>query len=294
MTLAAKLLVCQQRVDQLLNKKLPKADNPHEPAAQAMRYVCLNGGKRLRPFLAYLVADLFGKEWLDVDFIATAIEMIHCYSLVHDDLPAMDNDNLRRGLPTCHRRFDEATAILAGDALLTLAFAELSHKNACPDKALQCKIIHLIAQKAGSQGMVKGQILDLSAEQPHFNEDQLIAMHNAKTGALIEAVVQSAAWICGANDRESNTLTQYARHIGLAFQVVDDILDTIGNTQQMGKQAGQDHHNNMCTFVTLLGVAKAQDFAKQTVDHALTALMNCPGDTHLLEALAQYILKRNS
>lgn len=293
-TLDTLISKCQAHIEPLLRKALPPLTEQSHEATCAMHYACLNGGKRIRPLLAFLIAELFERHWSEVDPLAICIEMIHCYSLIHDDLPAMDNDDLRRGLPTCHKRFGEATAILAGDALLTLAFEVLSHDDSFQDKALQCRIIHTIAKRAGTQGMVTGQVLDLSAAQRHYNLEQLIEMHRAKTGALIEAVVQCAAWICGATLPEKLALDCYAQNLGLAFQVQDDLLDAIGDSKVMGKQAGQDVKNETCTFVTLLGVEKTREFAQNCINNALNSIA-CFGERNQrLKELAMYIVKRTT
>jgi geranylgeranyl pyrophosphate synthase len=285
---------CEQRVQHLLRSYLPHNRHDSNSDTQAMNYACLNGGKRLRPLLAYIVADIFEFDWEAIDPLATAIEMIHCYSLVHDDLPAMDNDDLRRGLPTCHKRYGEATAILSGDALLTLAFEILSHEESFCDKNIQCKIINHIAKKAGTNGMVKGQILDLSKDQKYFNLDQLIEMHRAKTGALIEAVVQCAAWICSASTEQQSYLAEFSKNLGLAFQIQDDLLDAIGDSKKMGKHSGQDAKNQTCTFVTLLGIDKTKLYAKQTIDKALKSIEPFGKKATHLNELALYIIKRTA
>lgn len=285
---------CQQRINPLLTRYLPVVTENNDMATHAMHYACLNGGKRLRPLLAYLIADFFEQNWQCVDPLAAAIEMIHCYSLIHDDLPAMDNDDLRRGLPTCHKRYGEATAILAGDALLTLAFEILSHEESFASSKLQCKIIHRIAQLAGTQGMVKGQMLDLSESQKHFNINQLIEMHHAKTGALIKAVVQCAAWVCGANHDEQAQLSLFAQKMGLAFQVQDDLLDVTSDVQTMGKNTGQDAKNETCTFITLLGEKGTEDFAKQQIAEAIQHLKPFGQQANHLIALANFVVTRKN
>lgn len=287
------MLTCQQHIDTLLRKYLPPLTDNALPTTKAMHYACLNGGKRLRPLLAYCIADLFKGSWATLDPLALAIEIIHCYSLVHDDLPAMDNDDLRRGLPTCHKRFGEANAILAGDALLTLAFEILSQEGIMANASLQCQIIRTLAHKAGTSGMVKGQVLDLSCDQKHFNLNQLIDMHRAKTGALIEAVVQCAAWMCQASAKEEAALNLFAQNLGLAFQIQDDLLDSIGQTNKMGKSQGQDIANNKCTFVTLLGENKTHEFAEKTIKDAVEALTPFGQNARMLHSLAYYVIHRN-
>jgi geranylgeranyl pyrophosphate synthase len=258
-----------------------------------MHYACLNGGKRLRPLLVYLSAEIFGTPWERLHPIATAIELIHCYSLVHDDLPAMDNDELRRGKPTCHKAFNEATAILAGDALLTLAFDILSTSAFLPtlSESVILKIIKIISKAAGL--MVQGQALDIAFEGKAIKLEQLIQMHRAKTGALIAASVQCGALASGhVTEKDLVNLQNFGQAIGLSFQIQDDILDRLGHPNIMGKHPGQDVKKNKCTFVTLLGLAQAQDYAQNCHEQALACLTDFGKPADPLRALSEYFVER--
>lgn len=283
----------QQRLAQLLPNYLPPFSE--SLLHQAMHYSCLNGGKRLRPLLVYLTGELFDCTPADLDALAVAIELIHCYSLIHDDLPAMDNDDLRRGKATCHKQFDEATAILAGDALLTLAFEIVSNPLYFPRLGAPTllKIIHHLAFFAGAQGMVYGQAQDMAAESDWLTFEQLSQMHLAKTGALITASVQCSAIACErASDSDLENLHNFGKHIGLAFQIYDDLLDHYGDSAQMGKNTGQDLKNNKCTFVTLLGEKKAKMALNEHYDQALTHVFAFGEKANALRALATFLIER--
>jgi len=295
MLIEPRLLQTQQRLEQLLPNYLPPLSD--HLLHQAMHYSCLNGGKRLRPLLVYLTAELFDLEQQDLDALAVAIELIHCYSLIHDDLPAMDNDDLRRGQPTCHKQFDEATAILAGDALLTLAFEILSNTLYFPRirPTTLLKIIHHLAFFAGAQGMVLGQAQDIAAESNWLTFEQLSQMHLAKTGALITASVQCSALACDrAKDSDLENLHNFGKHLGLAFQIHDDLLDHCGDSSNMGKHTGQDLKNNKCTFVTLLGEKKAKMALNEHYDRALTHLVAFGEKANSMRALATFLMERKA
>lgn len=281
---------CQNHVATLLEQYLPPPDNN---LASAMHYACLNGGKRIRPLLVYTTGELFEIPWERLDFIAAAIEMVHCYSLIHDDLPAMDNDDLRRGKPTCHKVFGEATAILAGDALLTLAFELLASSSINELDLL--KIIKLFSKAAGANGMVLGQADDLAAEGQARNLEQLIAIHSAKTGALLTASVQCGALGSGhATEDDLSILQKFGKAIGLSFQIQDDILDVQGDSSIMGKNPGQDLKQNKCTFVTLLGLESARHYAKNCHATALACLEKFGAKADPLRALSSYIIERTA
>lgn len=286
---------CQERLSMLIERFLPSEANNTSTLFSAMRYACLNGGKRLRPLLVYLTGELFDIHEEPLDAVALAAEFIHCYSLIHDDLPAMDNDDLRRGKPTCHKAFDEATAILAGDALLTLAFDLLATPAFFPlvNESANLKIIKVYSEAAGAQGMVLGQSLDMAAQEKLIDLDKLIQMHSAKTGALIAASVQCGALATGkASEQDLSDLKQYGKAIGLAFQIQDDILDALGNSDAMGKHSGQDVKKNKCTFVTLLGLHQAIGHAKACHQQALNSLQRFGPTADPLRALSTYIIER--
>ncbi|HSC75107.1 MAG TPA: farnesyl diphosphate synthase, partial [Pseudomonadales bacterium] len=262
---------CQQRTASTLEQILP---TPLEPAArlkQAMRYSALNGGKRVRATLVFAAAQAVSEKIPDaIEHIACAVELIHAYSLVHDDLPAMDNDALRRGQPTCHIAFDEATAILAGDALQTLAFECLTTADFSSEQ--RCELILTLARASGAAGMVAGQDMDLAAEGKPISLSELESLHQHKTGALIRASVQLGAIASNATAEQKTALDQYAAAIGLAFQVQDDILDIESSTEELGKQQGADLALNKSTYPSLLGLENARQRAQALYDEAIDAL----------------------
>lgn len=261
----------------------------------AMRYSVFNGGKRIRPVLVYAAAQAISDINVASDAAAAAIECIHAYSLIHDDLPAMDNDDLRRGKPTCHIAFDEATAILAGDALQTLAFENLIDST-YSTPVLGLELMACLAKASGDKGMVYGQMLDILAEG-QSQDIQLAALetiHRHKTGALIDAAVFMGAKSVGATERQLVQLKQYSRAIGLAFQVQDDILDVVSDTQTLGKKQGADIALGKSTYVSLLGLEKAQEKALQLRDDAMRALDIFGIEAEPLRAIADYIVSRKS
>lgn len=256
----------------------------------AMRYSVFNGGKRFRPVLAYAACQAITGQVDAADAPATAVELIHAYSLVHDDLPAMDDDDLRRGQPTCHIKFDEATAILAGDALQTAAFsALLQHTN--PQHLPQ--LLTELTQASGALGMVAGQMIDLASVGHTLDVSALENMHRHKTGALICASVRMGAIAGDASAEQLAALTTYAQALGLAFQVQDDILDVEGDTGTLGKQAGADAALDKPTYPALLGLEQAKIKAHELVDTALSALEGFGPEAHLLRELARYVIQRN-
>lgn len=283
---------CQSRIDNYLDRHL-RNDLPQlERLYSALRYSVIGGGKRIRPILAYASHEAFGATGSAVDAAAGAVELIHAYSLIHDDLPAMDDDDLRRGQPTCHRAFDEATAILAGDALQALAFEWLSQaEHLQADTRLH--MISLLTNAAGPQGMVGGQAVDLGAVGQQLNQQQLEDMHRRKTGALIHASVQLGALASEqASQQQLAALSQYADCIGLAFQVQDDILDVEGNTDVLGKNHGADAARGKPTFPALLGLESAHQLAQSLSDQAIAALDSFGGNALRLRQLARYIVER--
>lgn len=262
---------------------------------QAMKYSLMAQGKRLRPILCIASAEAIGPVCADVFNAACAIEMIHTYSLIHDDLPAMDNDDLRRGKPTCHIEFDEATAILAGDALLTMAFQCLSSIGLKhQENALKwLKVIHCVSSAAGYQGMIEGQMRDMASEGTKLNLGKLEEMHRLKTGCLIRASVITGALLNGGDDDQMDRLAEYADHIGLAFQISDDILDIDGNSQTMGKRTGSDQQKNKNTYPSLLGLDESKHMAEQLVKKAIHALDNFDKMSDPLRKIAEYIIHRD-
>jgi farnesyl diphosphate synthase/geranylgeranyl diphosphate synthase type II len=284
---------CRARVDNALDLYLPLADDPTQLRA-AMRYSLFNGGKRVRPILAYAAALAVRPDTrlALIDPVAAALECLHSYSLVHDDLPAMDDDDLRRGKPTCHIAFTEATAILAGDGLQTLAFELLTKTDFSP--AIQINLIRQLAKGSGADGMVLGQAIDLAAVDHQLDLPQLETMHRHKTGALIRSSVAMGAISAGADEAQLAALDDYAAAIGLAFQVQDDILDVTGDTATIGKQQGADIARNKPTYVSLLGLGAAKAKADELHRHALGTLVSFGESATPLRQLASYIVERSN
>jgi len=262
------------------------------PLVESMDYSLLAGGKRLRPALCLAWAGLAGGRMETVLDFACAIECIHTYSLIHDDLPAMDNDDLRRGKPSNHKRFDEATAILAGDGLLTEAFT-LAASTSLPAERVLAAIAHL-ATAAGPRGMVGGQILDMGLTGKSATLPQLREMHAKKTGALIEASCMTGAILGGGDADVLVRASDYGRAVGLAFQVTDDILDVVGDEKDLGKPVGSDEAQGKSTYPALLGIEASRLLARESVDQALHALDGCPAGSDFLRAVARYILDRTN
>ncbi|NHB97117.1 (2E,6E)-farnesyl diphosphate synthase [Photorhabdus stackebrandtii] len=293
------LKTCQQRVNNVLISTLSSLVFADNPLVEAMQHGALLGGKRLRPFLVYTVGEMFGLSANNLDAPAAAVECIHAYSLIHDDLPAMDNDDLRRGQPTCHIKFGEAHAILAGDALQSLAFEILSKKE-MPDvtTADRLEMLSELATASGIAGMCGGQALDLTAEGKHIDLHTLEKIHRHKTGALIRCAVRIGAYGAGQSGHDAlPELDQYAQAIGLAFQVHDDILDVIGDTEMIGKRQGSDQQLRKSTYPALLGLEQAQKKAHELYQEALEALNKLEEksyNTTMLRALASFIIERNN
>jgi geranylgeranyl pyrophosphate synthase len=284
----------QRRVEAALERMLPTTDTHPATLHQAMRYAVLGGGKRVRPLLAYATGAAVGAPPAHLDIVACALEFIHAYSLVHDDLPAMDNDDLRRGRPTCHKAFDEATAILAGDALQTLAFHVLAHAPDLDlDPSARLRMIEILALAAGSRGMVGGQAIDLAAVGKTLDIAQLEDMHIHKTGALIRASVLLGALCADTLDEARlERLDHYAKCIGLAFQIQDDILDVVGDTATLGKAAGADSARDKPTYPALLGLDGARQRAAELLAAAHDALTGLGTEADPLRGLADYIVGR--
>ena len=288
------LLSKRKKIDNALTVIIAK-NSKGSKIKSAMEYSLMSNGKRLRPILCIAAAETVGSH-LEDDTLraACAIEMIHTYSLIHDDLPAMDNDNLRRGQPTCHIKFDEATAILAGDALLTMAFEILSSvESADKDHTFnRLRVIQTIAIAAGCKGMIEGQMRDIAAEGNLLGLENLKKMHRLKTGALIEASVISGTILGEGNRDQIETLKNYARNIGLAFQITDDILNVEGDPDIMGKDVGTDQARGKSTYPSILGMAKSKEFAKKLVNDALKVLDNFDNKADPLRAIAHYVVVR--
>jgi farnesyl diphosphate synthase len=285
----------KHRVEIALNRILPETSIYPARLHEAMRYCVLNGGKRIRPLLTYAAGQACEANPDPLDMAAAAVELIHAYSLVHDDLPAMDNDDLRRGQPTCHKAFGEAEAILAGDAILTLAFRVLSHHLKEPVSAeRRLHMIELLSHAAGSRGMVGGQSIDLASVGKQLDIAELEDMHIHKTGALIKASVLLGA-LCGdTRDDTFAALTHYAQFIGLAFQVQDDILDVTGSTEQIGKTARADQSLNKPTYPALLGLAGAREHAQMLHESAIASLEIFDEAADPLRWLSAYIVARTN
>jgi geranylgeranyl diphosphate synthase type II len=287
------LLSKRKEIDRAIDKIIgQKTDS--SVIVSAMRHSLMAQGKRIRPILCIAASQAVGGQTEDVINVACALEMIHTYSLIHDDLPAMDNDDLRRGKPTCHIAFDEATAILAGDALLTLAFEVLSSiEPGSRNNLLEwLRVINIIAKAAGYKGMIEGQIKDIASEGTPLGLDDLEKMHALKTGALIEASITSGAILGNGSFDQIEHLNIYAKNIGLAFQVVDDILNVEGDPAVMGKDVGTDRARKKSTYPSILGVEKSKEFAKNLVNDALQALDYFDNKSDPLRAIAHYIIDR--
>ncbi|MCM2265756.1 MAG: polyprenyl synthetase family protein [Desulfuromonadales bacterium] len=283
-------------VDAALDRWLPEKDVLPPRLHEAMRYSVFAGGKRLRPILIIAACEAVGGVPERVLHAACAMEMIHTYSLIHDDLPAMDDDDLRRGQPTNHKVFGEANAILAGDALLTEAFRLLAdtEANRGIDPAVSLRVIETISRCAGSQGMVGGQVVDMESEGKSLDFATLQYIHTRKTGALFRASLQAGAWIGGGSDGEVAALTRYGETAGLAFQIADDILNIVGSQAEIGKDVGSDHARGKATYPALLGLSEARRRAEELRDLAIAALEPLGANAEPLRAIARYVVDRTS
>ncbi|WP_159738728.1 (2E,6E)-farnesyl diphosphate synthase [Vibrio atypicus] len=286
----------QQRNNAQLEAWLNTFPHQQQSLIEAMRYGLLLGGKRARPFLVYITGQMLGCTLEELDTPAAAVECIHAYSLIHDDLPAMDDDELRRGQPTCHIKFDEATAILTGDALQTLAFTILADGHLSPEAESQrIKMVKVLAEASGAAGMCMGQSLDLAAENRSVSLQELEEIHRNKTGALMKCAIRLGALAAGEKGVEVlPLLDKYADAIGLAFQVQDDILDIISDTETLGKPQGSDQEANKSTYPALLGLEGAINKAHTLLTEALQALDAIPYNTELLEEFARYVIERKN
>lgn len=280
----------QARIETVLARTLPAADIAPQTLHSAMRYSALGGGKRVRALLCYAVAELCNTELKIADAAASAVELIHAYSLVHDDMPCMDDDDLRRGKPSCHKQYDDATALLVGDALQSLAFEVLAAPQLCANAHQQVQLLHMLAIASGSTGMAGGQAIDLGAVGKPLTQTQLESMHQLKTGALIQASVLLGA--INGSTAQIKAVSEYARNIGLAFQVVDDILDVEADTSTLGKTAGKDAMSQKPTYVTLLGLVEAKAYAAQLYENAILSLVTYGEEARRLRELASFITQR--
>jgi farnesyl diphosphate synthase len=283
-----------QAVAKALDRLLPKSDFPESKLFEAMRYGALNGGKRLRPFLVMSSARIFNVSEECAMRAAAAIECIHCYSLIHDDLPAMDNSDLRRGQPTTHKKYDEATAILAGDALLTLAFEILADVRTHEDPQVRLRLVTALAKASGVHGMVGGQMLDLIAETTSLDIGAITRLQRLKTGELIAFSTEAGAILGKASQQHHNALRAYAHDLGLAFQIIDDLLDAEGTEEETGKSVGRDAKAGKATFVTILGADRARSQAKLLSEQAIQHLSVFQGRAQHLEDVARFVVDRKS
>jgi farnesyl diphosphate synthase len=283
------------RIEAVLDRWLPPADRVPQRLHSALRYSALGTGKRLRPVLVYATGEALGAPLERLDAPAAAVELIHAYSLVHDDLPAMDDDDLRRGRPTCHRAFDEGTAILAGDALQVLAFRILAGEGADAEAALRARMVRLLAEASGTDGMAGGQALDLAAVGGQLSIEELENIHRRKTGALIRASVLLGAMAANETDaRRHARLDRFAEDLGLAFQIQDDILDVEGDAAMLGKATGADRARDKPTYPSVAGMAAAKSRCRELHAQAVAALADFgPGAGHL-RWLADFVIERNS
>ncbi len=281
-------------VNRTIERLLPDTDLAENQLYDAMRHGTLGGGKRLRPFLAIHSANLFNVDTNRSRRVAAAVEFLHCYSLIHDDLPAMDDASLRRGKPTVHKQYDEATAILAGDALLTLAFEILAESDTHEDPRVRCELIRSLGQAAGGHGMAGGQMLDLIGEKKEFDLGTISRMQRMKTGKLMAFACESGAILGKADEPHRRALRNYAFDLGLAFQVTDDILDVEADPQDTGKDGGKDAEAGKATFVSAMGKEQARERAEMIVQQAIAHLKVFEGRAQVLKDLAEYVLARRA
>jgi farnesyl diphosphate synthase len=279
-------------VTEEMERLLPAGEGLEAKVFEGMHYAIMAGGKRLRPFLLMTSAQLFGVARKSALRAAAAIEMVHTYSLVHDDLPAMDDDSLRRGKPTCHVKFGEATAILVGDALLTLAFGILTDPATHSDPEVRCELVTALAAAAGAKGMVGGQMMDLEAENQNLDIGAITRLQRLKTGELIAFSCEAGAILGKAREPLRHALKAYAHDLGLAFQITDDLLDTLGSEKDLGKKVGKDAHAGKATFVSILGVERARAQAQMLADQAVAHLEVFEDKAELLRDVARFVVER--
>lgn len=279
-------------IEDYLNKSIDKSVYDEEIVADAMRYSLQNGGKRIRPVLVLEFCRICGGEVIKALPFAAAIEMIHTYSLIHDDLPCMDNDDMRRGKPSCHKKFGEEYALLAGDGLLTLAFETLAKADMSAEQIVSA--VRVLSSYAGYQGMIGGQTVDLMSECKVISLDRLKTMDNLKTGKLINCAALLGCIAAGADEKKISAAEQYTSSLGLAFQIVDDILDVTSTAEKLGKPIGSDSENFKSTYVSILGLEKSKEYAEVLTNEALDALDNFDEDVSFLKNLALKLLERDN
>ncbi|MCC0628937.1 MULTISPECIES: polyprenyl synthetase family protein [unclassified Clostridioides] len=280
-------------IENILKEYMPKEEGYQKTVIEAMNYSLSAGGKRLRPILTLEACKIVGGNEEDAIPFAIAIEMIHTYSLIHDDLPALDNDDLRRGRPTNHKVYGEAMGILAGDALLNYAFEVMlagSINKENPEKYL--KAINEIAKGAGIYGMIGGQVVDVESENKQIEKEKLDYIHMNKTAAMMVGCMRAGATIGGANSEQMEDITKYAKNIGLSFQIVDDILDIVGDEAKLGKKVGSDIENHKSTYPSILGLNKSKEIAHNLIDEAKKSIEKLSDDVDFLKGLAEYIIDR--
>ena len=282
---------CKNLINKHIDTLFPESDLPYKDVINASRYSLILGGKRIRPLLMIEFCKLCGGEAEDVLDFAVALEMIHTYSLIHDDLPCMDNDDMRRGNPSCHKKFGEDIALLAGDTLLTKAFYICANSNMPDEKKIN--VISCLALNAGEHGMIGGQVLDLSFEKTLPDRKQLEDMYSKKTGGLLKAAAEIGCITAGADSECIKNAREYAENLGLAFQIIDDILDVTADETVLGKPVGSDEKNSKTTFVTLFGLEKAKEIASKLTQKAIDCLERIDGDKTNLKLITNYLLNRN-
>ena len=281
-------------IEATIDALLPMVPGDESILLEAMRYAALGGGKRLRGFLAVEVASLFGADRKAALRVAASVELLHAYSLVHDDLPSMDDDDLRRGRPSTHRQFDEAIAILAGDALQTRAFEILLEDETSSDATIRSNLALALARASGTAGMVGGQVIDIRGEGRALPLDEVRRLHALKTGALIRYAAESGAILAGVTDDRRDAIVAYGQNLGTAFQVADDVLDTTASAEELGKTAGKDEASGKSTYVSLLGIDGARAEARRLSDQAREALSSFGAQAAALRALADYVVERRN
>lgn len=288
------LATSSQRVEKFFDIHLPSKNQAPTTLHGAIRYAAMSGGKRIRPALVYATARALDLETSEVDCVAAAIELIHCYSLIHDDLPAMDDDDLRRGKPTCHVAYDEATAILAGDAMQAFAFAVLTNTTIRgPTAEIRARLAYQLASAVGSMGMAGGQAMDLAAVDKTISIDSLEFIHRLKTGCLIQVCIDMAQTCCTTlSDRQRTSLLEFGEHLGIAFQIRDDILDEISDTGTLGKPQGSDREQNKPTYISILGLEESERRCNTYYQQAIACLENFNHSADWLRWLARHIVCR--